>query len=328
MLSRFRNSILLFFICSLFLHTLTWVSFEMAPSDSTMVRLQEHVEIEIVEPDQAKASAKLKDQQQIVEQKDTVNDEVDEKAKFLSEKNQRVLKETRAANSGDFKNAAQAGKTAQAQAPRPAPPPQPRQQQQALNLPPVKMENGLPSLSSLKPVMNVAPPPPVQPGEEGQSAEASATDDYLKDVETGLQTMLSTREFVYYSYYARIKERIKQHWEPNIRDRVKMIFRQGRTIASAKDHLTQVVITLNKEGELIRVEVITPSGVEALDDAAVQAFRAAQPFPNPPKGLIEEDGTIRIRWDFVLEASSYQPSLKTRKYAKEASRADHSPRGL
>lgn len=324
MFARLRNSILIFLICSLFLHTLTWVSFEMAPSDSSLVRMAEQVEIEIVDPKPEAEAKRLKDQQQIVEQKDSANDEVDEKAKFLSAKNQKVVKETRAANSGDFKNASRAGKTAQAQPPQPPPvktPPAP-------NLPPVKMENGLPSLSSLKPQMNIAPQPPVQPGEEGESAEASATDDYLKDVETGLQTMLSTREFVYYSYYARIKERIKQHWEPNIRDRVKMIFRQGRTIASAKDHITQVVITLNKEGELIRVEVVTPSGVEALDDAAVQAFRAAQPFPNPPKGLIEDDGTIRIRWDFVLEASSYQPSIKTRKYAKEASHAGHSSRWL
>jgi protein TonB len=39
-----------------------------------------------------------------------------------------------------------------------------------------------------------------------------------------------------------------------------------------------------------------------LDSAAVEAFRQAAPFPNPPKGMVEADGTIKIRWDFVLEA--------------------------
>ena len=39
-----------------------------------------------------------------------------------------------------------------------------------------------------------------------------------------------------------------------------------------------------------------------LDDAAVEAFRQAAPFPNPPKGLIETDGTIKIRWNFVVES--------------------------
>jgi len=41
-------------------------------------------------------------------------------------------------------------------------------------------------------------------------------------VNTGMQTLLSTREFVYYSYYARIKEAIRQHWEPNVREKVKL----------------------------------------------------------------------------------------------------------
>ena len=79
-------------------------------------------------------------------------------------------------------------------------------------------------------------------------------------------------------------------------------YRQGRTIASAKDRVTQVLVTLNPEGELVKVEVLTQSGVMDLDSAAVEAFRQAAPFPNPPKGMVEADGTIKIRWDFVLEA--------------------------
>jgi protein TonB len=121
-------------------------------------------------------------------------------------------------------------------------------------------------------------------------------------VNTGLQTLLSTREFVYYAYYSRIKDALRQHWEPTVREKVKIIYRQGRSIASATDRVTQVLVTLNKNGELIKVEVLTQSGVEALDSAAVESFRAAAPFPNPPKGMVESDGTVKIRWDFVLEA--------------------------
>src|SRR5262249_31648839 len=138
--------------------------------------------------------------------------------------------------------------------------------------------------------------------EAGEKGNPSQSDDYLKDVQTGMQTLLSTREFVYYTYYARIKESLRQHWEPTVREKVKIIYRQGRTIASAKDRVTQVLVTLNSQGELIRVEVLSQSGVEALDAAAVEAFKEAAPFPNPPKGMVEPDGTIKIRWDFVLEA--------------------------
>jgi TonB family protein len=314
MFSRLRQSLYIFIICSLFLHTLTWVGFELQ-SPPPIYRAKEHVEVEIVTQDARNKDRDAKEKsekRQIVEQENALNDDKDEKSKFLSAFDQKVAKQTQAARKGEFQNAGGKGQKVQA-------PPKQQQQANADRVPPPKPNpnlKGLPSLSALKPQMRMAPTPPDQPGDAGDGQAESRSDDYLKDVEVGLQTMLSTREFVYYSYYNRIKERIRQHWEPNIREKVKMIFRQGRSIASTKDHVTQVVITLNKEGELIGVDIITPSGVEALDSAAVEAFRAAQPFPNPPKGLIDEDGTIKIRWDFVLEASSYQPELKTRRIAR------------
>lgn len=308
MFKRLKQTIYIFIICSLFLHTLTWVSFDLAPPTS-FLHHKVPVEIEIRSADDDIKHLKPKDQAQIVEQEKAVNDELDEDAKYLSAFNQKVKKQTRADHSGAFQNAQQlAGQKAPQQStPKPETTPEET---------PSKRDKNLPSLSSLKPQLQMLPKEVTLPGEEGSSAQASATDDYLKDVEVGLQTMLSTREFVYYSYYSRIKDRIRQHWEPNIREKVKMIFRQGRTIASAKDHVTQVVITLNKEGELMKVEVVTASGMQALDDAAVEAFRSAQPFPNPPKGLIDEDGTIKIRWDFVLEASSYQPHSRVPRVAR------------
>lgn len=111
----------------------------------------------------------------------------------------------------------------------------------------------LPDLRALSP--KFALNPGQKAPEVVETGERSANDDYLKDVKTGLQTMLSTREFVYYTYYARIKEGIRQHWEPNVREKVKIIFRQGRTIASSKDRVTQVLVTLNGDGELVKVDV-------------------------------------------------------------------------
>jgi TonB family protein len=163
-----------------------------------------------------------------------------------------------------------------------------------------KEQGDLPELKDLSPKFSLSPGPKAPDSEK--NGDPSQSDDYIKDVNTGMQTLLSTREFVYYSYYARIKEAIRQHWEPNVREKVKIIYRQGRSIASAKDRVTQVLVTLNAKGELIKVEILSPSGVEQLDGAAVEAFRSASPFPNPPKGMVEPDGTIKIRWDFVLEA--------------------------
>ena len=37
-----------------------------------------------------------------------------------------------------------------------------------------------------------------------------------------------------------------------------------------------------------------------LDEAAIRAFNRAGPFPNPPNGLLQETGSVDIRWDFIL----------------------------
>ena len=263
------------------------------------------VEVEYLEPAELrpppveerrgpKAEEKLRDQ--IVEQQKQLNDEKPEDSRFLSAFDQKVLQQTRAERVDKFTNKAEGGKPDEGRK-------EGEKEQTSLEKADLKRrrEKGeLPKLQDLTPKFALEPGPkaPVtdNPG------DPSATDDHLKDVKSGLQTLLSTREFVYYAYYARIKEALRQHWEPTVREKVKIVYRSGRTIASAKDRVTQVMVTLDKNGALVRIEVLGKSGVEDLDSAAVEAFRDAAPFPNPPKGMVEPDGTVKIRWDFVLEA--------------------------
>ena len=137
--------------------------------------------------------------------------------------------------------------------------------------------------------------------QKGKSGRESASRDYLKDKEKGLQTLLNTREFAFYTYYQRIRNKIQFLWEPAIEQKIRHLFRQGRRIASTQNHITKVMIVLNHQGQLEKVQVLERSSWRDLDSAAVEAFRAAEPFPNPPKGIVEKDGKIRIRWDFILE---------------------------
>lgn len=229
---------------------------------------------------------------QIVEQKERLNDEKDDKAKYMSKFDQKVEKQTRAKDTGKFNNTVAGGAAGR--------PEQQKKASRKTHPNKVADKGELPSLRDLSPIFSPTPQPADQqaprPGEEAR------TDDYLKNVKTGLQTILTTREFIYYTYYTRIKEKIGQYWEPNVREKVKIIYRQGRSIASAHDRVTQLLVVLDKNGNLIRVEVLGHSGVIDLDDAAVGAFQSAAPFPNPPKGMVEHDGTIKIRWDFILES--------------------------
>jgi protein TonB len=138
-----------------------------------------------------------------------------------------------------------------------------------------------------------------KPGQAG--GQASQSLDYIKELDSGLETLLSTREFVFYTYYSRIRKQLNQYWGPKVREKLVTMYRQGRQIASSDDKITKCLITLDSIGNLARVQIIGNSGVRELDEAAVDAFKSAAPFPNPPKGIQDQDGNIKIRWDFVLE---------------------------
>ena len=226
---------------------------------------------------------------QIVEQEEkALNQEAPEDSRFLSANNQKVLKQTQAANKGDFQNK----KTKEAKAGKP-----------------VEVKKSAPKLDQLlaayDPMAASMKKQEAKTKEEAEAAQkggdVSQSSDYLKNVDQGIETLLNTREFKYYTYYNRIRKQLSQYWEPKVREKVNTMFQQGRKIASAQDRTTKLLIVLNSTGTLVTVQVLSDSGVRDLDDAAIEAFRAAAPFPNPPKGIIETDGTVKIRWDFVLE---------------------------
>jgi TonB family protein len=52
---------------------------------------------------------------------------------------------------------------------------------------------------------------------------------------------------------------------------------------------------------LAGVIVADKSGVSFLDDEAINAFRLAQPFPNPPQGLVDENQLITFHFGFHFE---------------------------
>ncbi len=244
------------------------------------------------EPQKKEDLTKMPDQ--IVQQDEKGPTEKSEDAKFLSARDQKVKKETVVKNFGQFQNT-KTDVGAKSQTKAPAKTVQRKAGQKSLD----KLLGGLKAEDFEAESENeqVEKPKP----SIGTTA-ASQTDDYLKNVPNGTETLLNTKEFKYYTYYNRIRKQLAQHWEPLVKDKVSNLFSKGRSIASEQDHITKLMIILNEKGLLVKVQVLSESGIHDLDDAATEAFRAAAPFPNPPKGMIEEDGNVRIRWDFVLES--------------------------
>lgn len=245
---------------------------------------------------------------QVVQQnEDASNNIAPEDTRFLSAKNQKVEKQTVAKERGEFQNMKKAA------AQKTGPKGDGRKKTAAIKEESKKLIEkdlfkGFDSTAALEKQQLAEEKVGKGLGQgqgaqnSGTGAEASQSNDYIKDVDQGLETLLNTREFKYYSYYNRIRKQLSQHWEGRVREKLSKLFKEGRAPAATnKDRVTKVMIVLNDAGTLVRVQVIGDSGVRDLDDAAVEAFRDAAPFPNPPKGIVESDGTVKIRWDFVLE---------------------------
>jgi TonB family protein len=154
-------------------------------------------------------------------------------------------------------------------------------------------------------------PGPIDPGKLMPSASyydrlaGGPSPDHLQDVEEGEGTYLNTREWKYATYFNRIKQSVASNWDPNhelqARDPTGNVF-------GYKDRVTILAVTLNEQGGLTDVLVQKTCGVDFLDRTAVEAFRKAQPFVNPPRGLVDQRGDIKFTFGFYLEFGS--PGLR------------------
>jgi TonB family protein len=125
--------------------------------------------------------------------------------------------------------------------------------------------------------------------------------DYLPDVTEDESTFLNSRQFKYASFFNRIKRDVSQHWHPDVTYRKRDP--TGR-IYGYKDRLTILKVVLSSDGSLYDISIQKPSGLDFLDQEAVKAFKEAQPFPNPPEGLLDEDGKISFSFGFFFEIHS------------------------
>ena len=227
------------------------------------------------------------------------NNQLSESAKFLSEKNNTVKKETKAKPGEKFHNSKKSSIAGQKQ-------PEQKETQQQTKSKKSKsqdaksdiFDNSFDAFSSMNKKEEKR-----QLARAGNNSDlASTTNDNLEKIESDLMTRLNTKEYRYFGYYSRIKSQLNQWWVPKVQQKFTKMLRQGRTIASEDNKITKLIIYLDDSGKLVKVQVMAESGIKDLDDAAIEAFRSAAPFPNPPKGMVDKDGLVKIRWDCVVES--------------------------
>jgi TonB family protein len=153
--------------------------------------------------------------------------------------------------------------------------------------------------------------PSLVPSEQ-QIARAigNGTQDHLKDIDDGDETALNAKKWKFASFFNRVKQQVRDHWRPAEEYRRRD---PSGSIYGQKDRYTLLRVQLKPDGSLANVALENPSGVEFLDDEAIEAFKQAQPFPNPPKQLVETTGLIEFKFGFFFELSG-SPHMKIFKY--------------
>ena len=109
-----------------------------------------------------------------------------------------------------------------------------------------------------------------------------------------------------------MKRQVAQNWHP---DEVYLERDPNGNVYGTRDRLTILKVSLKPDGQVAKIYVIKQSGVDFLDDEAVRAFRQAQPFPNPPSGLVDgHSNLITFRFGFHFEIGDDHSRWKIFRY--------------
>ena len=123
----------------------------------------------------------------------------------------------------------------------------------------------------------------------------SAFNDHLEDVEEDAKTRLNTFQWKHATYFNRIKETVSHVWSP---DRQIQRYDPQGTMFGQRDRYTIVIVTLDRQGVVVDVNVRTESGVDYLDQEAVRTFKVAASFPNPPLAVFGDGNTFDFAFGF------------------------------
>lgn len=279
----------------LFLHA-AFMSFTLKDKIISEFAIPEPKPIKVKLLAEAVKAIEFGQKRQIVQSEDTDNTEIKDEA-FLSDKNRSFEREAVSKKVDIFNKAAKGNSAVDQLAQKVQRSPKKAAKEVKLS------DLGMGSFE--KPSFDVAREP-ASAGKKGMengdefSQGFSSTNDYVQEVALGDFTQLNTVEYKFYGFFHRIRQKLEQFWGKSIQEKSVALFRSGRRMPASQDLVTSLQVTLNAKGEIIAVKILGASGVRELDDAAVESFNQAGPFPNPPKDLLI-DGKATIEWGFVVK---------------------------
>lgn len=157
------------------------------------------------------------------------------------------------------------------------------------------------------------PTPTLRPSEDLlERAVGGGSVDHIEDADEGEFTSLNSRKWKYATFFNRMKRQVAQNWHP---DQVYLRRDPNGNIYGTRDRLTVLRVSLNPNGSVAKIYVAKQSGVDFLDDEAVRAFQEAQPFPNPPGGLVDpRSNLITFSFGFHFQIGADRSRWKVFRY--------------
>lgn len=238
---------------------------------------------------------------QIVNSSESKNKKQHKDAKFLGEHTQTVDRQTTSSSVGSFKEAGQGVRNGVEKAKPQQVAKQVKPQKKVLKKSKEKIDfSDLNfALNKTKPVFRAPAALGLKNG-NNKTTGLSKNNDFIEDIPLGDMTALNTVETKYYGFYHRIRQRLEQYWGNSLDQKITAMFKKGRKIASETNHITSLQIILDPQGNIIDILIKSTSGIRELDDAAIESFSKAGPFPNPPTGMIK-NGMATLEWGFVVK---------------------------
>jgi len=244
-------------------------------------------------------------------------------AKFLSDRNTQVEKETVSRFAGNYPRlaskpeAGQEGRAVAAQPPRPRSPAdvkpggkdEGKAGKEGAPGEKVAMANPGEGTRSLREPQlgeggqngrpGAAPDLSVSPEALERIAGGPNMDGYREGLPEGDATWLNAREFKYATFMNRMRSDIAKQWYPMVRDATKARDPDG-SIYFSRERTVVLSLMLDTSGNVKDIAVKQSSNVEFFDRIAVNSVRNAQPFPNPPSGMFHGEEQVPIPFSFTM----------------------------
>ncbi len=124
-----------------------------------------------------------------------------------------------------------------------------------------------------------------------------------EELRVGNFSAVNMDSHLYFSFFNRMYNQVYPDWHSSVQ---RLIFKELTITEQIRDlvnrkRITEIEFWLLPNGKFHSAHVMRASGLQHLDDRHVDAFIKAGIFPNPPRGLLADDGFIKFRVVFDIE---------------------------